>query len=287
MAALTSTTCVVRSLRYHVHIGGPENGRLVFLLHGLMDTGASFAPLGQHLPADWRLIAPDWRGHGDSDPAPQGYWFPDYVADLEALIQHYAGSQGQATLVGHSMGGQVASLLAGLRPTRISHLICLDSLNVPATPARDIPRRYRAWLDAQSRPPAPRSYDNIESLATRIRHRYPELLEAHITRLAQAWSKPDDHGRVRLATDPLHQVPFPGGFDPEEAMAVWRNVTASVLCLDASDSQARRWISAATLAQRRASFPHVKHAVIPDCGHMLHLEKPTAVAEHISKFVGT
>lgn len=285
MTALTPTSTRIRSLRYNLHVGGPENAAPVFLLHGLMDTGASFEPLAGHLPADWRLIAPDWRGHGDSDPAPQGYWFPDYVADLEALIQQYAGDTEPVTLVGHSMGGQVASLLAGLRPSRVAHLVCLDSLNVPATPPTDIPRRYRGWLDAQSTPPAPRIYDDIEQLATRICKRYPELQESQITHLARAWSKPADDGRIRLATDPLHHVPFPFGFDPEDAMAIWRQVTAPVLCLDAGESQAARWIDADTMAARRSSFQNVEHAVVPDCGHMLHLEKPAAVAQRLVGFV--
>lgn len=286
MSALSPTSTHVRSLDYNLHVGGPEHGPPVFLLHGLMDTGASFAPLADHLPDHWRLIAPDWRGHGDTDPAPQGYWFPDYVADLEALVQQFADTQSPVTLIGHSMGGQVASLLAGLRPGRVGHLVCLDSLNVPATPAADIPRRYRAWLDAQVTAPAPRTYDNVDSLAARIRRRYPELQKAQVAHLAQAWSKPTDDGGIRLATDPLHHVPFPLGFHPEEAMAVWREVTAPVLCIDAGESQAARWIDAETMAERRASFNNVEHAVVPDCGHMLHLEQPAAVAERITAFVG-
>lgn len=285
MPVLTPITRTVRSLGYNLHVGGPEHGPIVFLLHGLMDTGASFDPLARHLPSDWRLIAPDWRGHGASDNAPQGYWFPEYVADLETMIAQLADPADTVTLIGHSMGGQVASLFAGLRPARVSRLVCLDSLNVPATPVTDIPRRYRSWLDAQSTPPAPRTYDDLDSLAARIRQRYPELQESHIAQLAQAWSRPTDNGRLRLATDPRHRVPFPGGFHPEDAMAVWREVTAPVLCLDAGESQATRWIDSETMARRRACFQQVEHAVIPDCGHMLHLEKPAAVAEKITAFV--
>lgn len=260
------------------------DGPLVFLLHGLLDTGASFAPVAEHLSPKARLLAPDWRGHGDSDRAPDGYWFPDYVADLDALIDSLAGSEPIA-LVGHSMGGQIASLYAGLRPDRVSHLICLDSLNVPATASETMPRRYRDWLAAQSRPPAPRRYPDLGALAGRIHARYPELTEAQVRQLAEDWSRPDDHGGIRLASDPLHRVPFPVAFHPEDYMAVWRQVTAPVLCLDGGRSPASRWINAAEMQRRRDCFRDVTHDLLPDCGHMLHLEQPAGVAARITQFL--
>ncbi|MDN5939824.1 MAG: alpha/beta hydrolase [Salinisphaera sp.] len=274
---------LVRGLRYHIHVGGPSSGQPLFLLHGLMDTGASFAPLAEHLPG-WRLIAPDWRGHGHSERAPQGYWFPDYVADLDLLVAHYTGD-GKAILVGHSMGGQVAALYAGLRSERISRLVLLDSLNLPATPAEDIPRRYRAWLDAQQQRPRPRSYANREQLAGRIRKRYPELAAEQTQKLARAWSQPGADGQVQLVSDPLHRVPFPMGFHPAEAMAVWRRIQAPTLYLEGGDSPGRRWLSGDEMQRRRACFADLQHAILPGCGHMLHLEQPTRVGEHIAAFV--
>lgn len=284
LSEIDQTFVTVRGLRYSLRTIGPADGPPLFLLHGLLDTGASFAPLIAHLGEDYRVLAPDWRGHGDSDNAPQGYWFPDYVADLEALVSALAGDA-PVRLVGHSMGGQAASLYAGLRPARVHRLALLDSLVVPATPPADIPRRYRAWLDAQAAPPAPKTYDSVATLAERIRRRYPELAAAQVEHLAEAWSKPTDDGRVQLATDPLHHVPFPYGFRPEEAMAIWREVAAPVLCLDAGDSPARKWIDADEMARRRASFPRLDHKIVPGCGHMLHLEKPAAVAAELRPFL--
>lgn len=285
MPVLETATTPIRSLRYHLHRSGPSDGKPIFLLHGLMDTGASFAPLAAQLSDDWHLIAPDWRGHGATDAAPQGYWFPDYVADLEALIEAYTKADEPVTLIGHSMGGQVASLYAGLRPARVTQLICLDSLNVPATPPSDMPKRYRQWLDAQASPPQPRTYRDKTQLAERIRRRYPELSAAQINSLTRAWSRPTDDGRIRLVTDPLHQVPFPLGFHPEEAMAIWRQVTAQTLFLDAENSQSARWIDAHTMAQRRACFQQGTQQTVAGCGHMLHLEKPGAVADRVITFL--
>lgn len=274
----------IRGLSTHIHHAGPADGPVLFLLHGLLDTGASFAPLAEHLPG-LRLIAPDWRGHGDSDNDPNGYWFPDYVADLEVLVDCFARREGPTPIVAHSMGGSVASLFAGLRPERVSHLVCLDSLNVPDTPAEKIPRRYRGWLDAQSSPPQARLYDSLQALAQRIKKRYPELSNEHIQQLAQDWSRPTADGRIRLANDPRHRIPFPYGFRAADNMAVWRQVTARVLCLDGAESPASQWTSEAEMARRRACFADVTHICMPGCGHMLHLQQPKAVAEQLQWFL--
>lgn len=274
----------VRGLRYRIRAHGPDAGPTVFLLHGLLDNGAGFEPLARALPEGWRLVAPDWRGHGDSEAAPGGYWFPDYVADLDALVRQESERE-PITLIGHSMGGQAASLYAGLRPDRVRHLICLDSLQVPATSPEHLRERYRAWLDAESEPPAPRRYDSLEALAERIGRRYPELAEGAVAWLADIWSRPDGDG-VRLAVDPRHFLPFPIAFHPEEAMAVWSRVEAPVLCLDGGASPAREWLSAEARSRRRDAFADCTERSVPDAGHMLHMQCPAETAAAITAFVG-
>lgn len=274
----------LRGLRYHFRIWGKPDSPPVFLLHGLLDTGASFAPMVEAMQGDWRLIAPDWRGHGDTEEDPRGYWFPDYVADLEAMLDHFVGEP-PVRLVSHSMGATVASLYAGLRPARVSHLVCLDALNVPARTADMVPDRYRAWLDAESSPPPPKTYADVAELAGRIRKRYPELKPAHIERLASDWSRPYENGRIRLANDPRHFVASPYGFIPEHAMAVWAQVSAPVLCLDGGDSPVQKWIPDEEMQRRRGAFRQMTRDVLPGCGHMLHLEQPGAVAQKIEAFL--
>ncbi|MES1926462.1 alpha/beta hydrolase [Salinisphaera sp. T31B1] len=282
----------VGALSYAVREAGPPDAIPVFLLHGLMDTGASFDALAQAMdkrrPGHFRFIAPDWRGHGDTGALADTYWFPEYLVDLERLIVDCVPERDRAVvLVGHSMGGQVASQYAGVRPTRVSHLITLDSLNVPDADPADTPSRYRRWLDAKQRPPQERVYDDVEAIAARIGKRYPELSEAQRLALASQWSSPVSavDARRRMRHDVWHRVTFPYGFRLDEAMALWRSVEARVLCLDAADSF-MRWISdAQEMARRRACFADVTHAVIPACGHMLHIEQPDRIADQIDTFL--
>lgn len=277
----------LRGLRSHLRTAGNCDHTHLFLLHGLFDTGASFAPLVDALltaAAPLYCIAPDWRGHGDSGQAVEGYWFPDYLADLDALIAAFSPQQ-PVILVGHSMGGQIASMYAGARPERVSHLITLDSLNIPDAPVTQTANRYRNWLDGVQRNRAQRTYAAIENIADKIGRRYPELGPDLCYSLAASWSRPTADGRWRLAFDPRHRLPFPYGFRAQEAKALWRHVTAPTLCLDAEHGFSRTRMDADIMAERRRCFVHLSHRIIPDCGHMLHLQAPAAVADAIRDFL--
>ena len=91
---------------------------------------ASFQFTVDELDKDWYVIAPDWRGFGLSDWAPQGYWFPDYVADLSAII-NIISPDVEISLVGHSMGGNIAGLYTGVYPEKVQKLILAEGFGMP------------------------------------------------------------------------------------------------------------------------------------------------------------
>ena len=114
-----------------------------------MDVAASGQCVVDAMREDRHIIAPDWRGYGDTawdGAAPDSYWFPDYLGDLDALLDALAGEQ-PVDLVGHSMGGHVATLYAGARPQRIRRLVNLEGFGMPASPPEQAPKRYAQWLD--------------------------------------------------------------------------------------------------------------------------------------------
>lgn len=273
------------------HIGQGSAVPLV-LLHGLMDNSAGFAPLLAALDRYDLLrrrviLAPDWRGHGDSTDTPGEYWFPNYLADLEALLDAL-GLAGPVVLIGHSMGGQVASLYAGARPTRVAGLITLDSLNVPDADPDDTPARYRDWLDTRATGRAPkddRRYDSMAAFIDRLARRYPELDAAALEFLAGIWLRPGEDGGRQQRIDPAHRRRMPYGFRAAEAAALWRAVRCPVLCVDGGRSPATRFVGADTLAARRACFDRMTHATIPGCGHMLHIQDAPAVADVVGPFI--
>lgn len=293
MPSITRTLSL-RGLTCQLHDYSADNtatdAPLMLLLHGLFDTGASFEPLlaalQRHDLTPYRYIAPDWRGHGGSDRAHDGYWFPDYLGDLDALIARLSPQQ-PVVLVGHSMAGQVASMYAGARPEAVSHLITLDSLNVRDAPVAATAERYRRWLDALRTPLQPKRYASLDAMVERIGRRYPELDAATQIQLARSWTRALPDGELELASDPRHRWPFPYGFRLAEAMALWRAVRAPVLWLEAEHGPTRQWLTGADIAARQACFARCEHRIIAACGHMLHLQAPQAVAAAMADFLTT
>src|SRR5690606_5414165 len=157
------------------------------LLHGWMDVGASWQfvvdAFGDAFVHGRQIIAPDWRGFGHSrPPAPcDHYAFADYLADLDQLLDHYAGAQ-PADLVAHSMGGNVAMLYAGIRPARVRRLVNLEGFGLPATRPEQAPGRYARWMDEIRQHERGelqlKSYADADGVAGRLMKTNPRL-DAH------------------------------------------------------------------------------------------------------------
>jgi pimeloyl-ACP methyl ester carboxylesterase len=278
----------IRGLRYHVRTWGEPGRPAFFLLHGWMDVSASFQFLVDRLRRDWYVIAPDWRGFGLTEWAPAGYWFPDYYADLDALIEIYA-PHAPVDLVGHSMGGNIVVMYAGLRPERVRRVITLEGLGLARTSPDSAPRRLVQWMDAQNEPPRFKPYASFGELAQRLMAKNPRLTEDRAAFLAQHWGRETSDGRVELRSDPRHKVANPYPFRIEEWLAVWRRVTAPVLLVNGRDSHIPGWLrdTPEQVAERKAAFRDLREIDIEDCGHMMHHDQPGRLAEVIERFLGT
>ena len=287
MKASASLYYEVRGLRYHVRRwpGGP--GRRVVLLHGWMDVSASFQFLVDALPSHWEVFAPDWRGYGLSDWGKSDcYWFPDYLADLDALLEHIS-PQAPIDLVGHSLGGNVACLYAGVRPARIRRLVNLEGFGMPATQPEQAPGRYARWLDELGDRKGFRPYADFAALAERMQRNNPRLTNERAEFLARHWGREMADGQVALRGDPAHKIVYPLLYRYEEARACWREVTAPVLWVDAAESKAleRVALDAAQYAERRAAFRNLRYVTVSNAGHMLHHDQPERVARLLEEFL--
>ncbi len=287
----------VRHLRYHVrHWGSPSAGEPpLVLVHGWMDVAASWQFMVDVLRTDRWIIAPDWRGFGltkASDPAPDSYWFPDYLADLDALLDHYVQDQ-PVDLVGHSMGGNVAMLYSGVRPLRIRRLVNLEGFGLPETRPAQAPERYAKWMDEvkalHQGGMALKTYDSPEGVARRLMKTNPRLGADQAAWLARHWAAPNARSQWEILGDPAHKIVSAHLYQVEEALAIYRRITAPVLSVTASDDSLSQWWKGQfTLAQykeRLKAVPVLQNAVISDAGHMLHHDQPSQLAQLIEEFL--
>ncbi len=191
-------------------------------------------------------------------------------------------------LVGHSMGGNVAAMYAGIRPERVAKLVNLEGLGLTGTRAERAPERYARWLAELAEKPAFRDYENFEALAERLRGNNSRLSGEKAAFLARHWGRSKPDGRVELASDPAHKLVNPVLYRVEEAEACWRKVAAPVLWVVGAESKAPEMLrlSSADLAARKACFQRLTERVIPEAGHMLHHDQPERLAAVIEEFLG-
>jgi pimeloyl-ACP methyl ester carboxylesterase len=276
----------LRGLRYHVRTWGEAPAPKLFLLHGWMDVSASFQFLVDCFEREWHVIAPDWRGFGLTQWAREGYWFPDYYADLDALLNLYQADS-PVFLVGHSMGGNIAGMYAGLRPHRVAKLVTLEGLGMRRTEPDAAPKRIVDWMDSQIEPPRFSTYKTFADLASRLKRNNARLSDDKAEFLARHWGHETPNG-VELRSDPRHKAANPYLYRIEEAIATWRHITAPALLVNGKDSHIPAWLKdhPEQFAERKAAFRDLREEELEDCGHMMHHDQPEKLARLIEEFFG-
>jgi pimeloyl-ACP methyl ester carboxylesterase len=267
------------------------------LVHGWMDVAASYQfvidALSEAFVQGRTIIAPDWRGYGQTGSAgADNFWFPDYLADLDFLLDHYAPGQ-PVDLVGHSMGGNVAMLYAGVRPERIRKLVNLEGFGMPATRPSQAPGRFAKWMDElkslHKGEMALKPYNDVDGVARRLMRTNPRLSQDKADWLARHWAAPDAQGQWRILGDAAHKITNAQLYRVDEVLEIYQRISAPTLAIEASDDSLGKWWEGKyTLAQyheRLQSVPQVTTAVIVDAGHMLHHDQPEQLARLFEDFL--
>ncbi len=290
----------VRGLSYHVQIwcdAAPSPLPPLVLLHGWMDIAASYQFMVDAFSAAFAkgrtIIAPDWRGFGQTGSGQaDNFWFPDYLADLDFLLDHYAPGQA-IDLVGHSMGGNVAMQYAGVRPARIRKLVNLEGFGLPASQPSQAPGRYAKWMDElkslQRGELALKPYDDVGGVARRLMKTNPRLSPDKANWLASHWARPDAEGKWQILGEPAHKITSAQLYRLDEVLEIYRRISAPTLAIEASDDSLGLWwqgkYSLAEYHERLEQLPQARVAVIQDAGHMLHHDQPEKLAALIEGFL--
>lgn len=289
----------LRGMRYHLRTWGtptPGTAPLV-LAHGWMDVAASWQfvvdALSDEFTQDRYIIAPDWRGYGLTEGPPTDcYWLPDYLGDLDALMDILSPDQA-FDLVGHSMGGNVVMHYAGCRPERIRRLINLEGFGMPATRPSQAPARLTQWLNEikalQKGESDLRTYTDAKGVAARLMKTNQRLTPDKADWLAQHWAAPDAAGQWRILGDAAHKVINPYLGRVEEIIEIYKSITAPTLFIEASDDSLSGWwkgrFTLAEFHERLQAVANLKKATVPDAGHMLHHDQPTVLADLMESFL--
>jgi pimeloyl-ACP methyl ester carboxylesterase len=278
----------VRGLNYHCRCWGAAGAPIIFMLHGFQDGSASWQFTVDELKGDWQVIAPDWRGYGLTEwSGADSYWFPDYLADLEALLAHYSPEY-PARLVAHSMGAHVASVYAGIRADRVSHLVNVDGFGPPGFRQDPAPRRLTKWL-AQLQDDTPqRPYIDFDEFALRMQSENPRLTDERARFIVQHWGKEDAaQGGVVRRADPAHKRLNPVPLSQDEIIACWRQTQASVLWVDGAQSGLweRLMMNPPDFEARVSAYQDLRIEHFDDCGHNVHHDQPAQLASLIEDFL--
>jgi pimeloyl-ACP methyl ester carboxylesterase len=278
----------VRGLKLHYLEWGDPDGDPLILIHGFLDHARSWerfvAALEKQSPAPRRIIAPDCRGHGDSGWVGAGgyYHFPDYIWDLNALIE--ALKLSAFSLVGHSMGGTISFMYTGTFPERIRKLVLVEGIGPLPAEFSDAPARMERWIAEVRLLPQRKivEYSTLDVAAERMRRKNPRLNPELAVELARSAMRRLENGSWVWKFDPLHRTAAPQPFYSRQAIEFFRRIECPVLIVNGAESRMTR---RPDVEERIAAIGRRTVAEVENAGHMIHHDNPGRLAELVSQFI--
>ncbi len=256
----------------------------IVFVHGFLDSASGWRhAISEELCKNFHIVAPDMRGHGDSDRVGKGgyYHFLDYVADLRSFIQ--AVGRAKVSLVGHSMGGSIVGYYAGAFPDTADRLVLMEGMGPPEneTPAPDrVVHWIRGWNRARLR--KPHVYASTKAAAEKLRARDAKLSAEMALQLATWGTRKEGEG-VAFKHDSLHLTQGPTGYSVDVALEFWQRIPCPVLLIDGGDSRMR--LGPKEHARRTGGLANKHEVEIAGAGHMIQRHQPAELARVLLGFL--
>lgn len=268
-------------LTLHAIERGSRGGPPVLYLHGWLDHAHSFDWLIDALPASWRHVALDFRGHGESSHQSEGgtYPMPTLLADLDFTIEQLNLSP--VHLVAHSMGSAAAFLYSAVRPERVRSLTAIDNLGVSGGPPESVIGKLREALEGAHKPLRKRSYASLEDAVARVRENNPGFSEKVARHLTQFGTERLADGRVQFRFDPAHRRWSGFTLDEAQLLAILRAVRCPTQIIRGSRGHV---LDDARLSARLEALGNPAVHLV-EGGHHVHLDAPVEVARWIEPFI--
>ncbi|NIJ40878.1 pimeloyl-ACP methyl ester carboxylesterase [Parvibaculum indicum] len=262
-------------LRLHYVDWGNENASPMLMIHGGRDHCRNWDWTAQALRNDYHIIAPDLRGHGDSDwMLGSTYQMNDYVYDIAQLI--HQKDLAPLTIVAHSMGGAVALRYTGLYPENVKKLVVIEGLGPSPKmleKGKDVTtdQRIRNWIDETRKLSGrqPRRYASIEEAYKRMQDENPHLSPERARHLTIHGVHQNEDGTYSWKFDNYVRVFPPTGFDEETTTYLWSRITCPTLLIRGTES----WASDPVKDGRAKHFQNAEVVNIEGAGHWVQHDK--------------
>jgi pimeloyl-ACP methyl ester carboxylesterase len=253
---------------HYVDWGNTEKPPLL-LIHGGRDHARNWDWVAERLRNDYHIIAPDLRGHGDSEWARGSqYALVDYVLDIAQLLEQL--QLFPILLIGHSLGGAIACQYSGIYPERVKRLVAIEGLGPPTEQLRRGPayQRMQTWI-TQMRTFAgryPRRYASLEDAVQRMQEANKHLSPSQARHLTIHGIYRNEDGTYTWKFDNYVRASSPYEFNMDEACSIWQRITCPTLLLRGTES----WASDPMQDGRASAFQQAQCVNISRAGHWVH-----------------
>lgn len=281
----TSHSYFSQRLRLHYVDWGNPDKPLLLLIHGGRDHCRNWDWVARALRDDWHIVAPDLRGHGDSEWASGGsYAMVDYTLDVAQLLEALQAEP--VTIIGHSLGGSIALQYTGTYPKRVERVVAIEGLGPPPgmikeTPA---PQRMRHWV-GEMRALAkrhPRRYASLNECVERMREANPNLTADQAYHLTVHGVIRNEDGTYTWKFDNYVRAASPYLFNMGDARSLWEQITCPTLLVRGTDS----WASDPEIDGRATAFRDYKLVNIEKAGHWVHHDQLDVFLGAVREFLG-
>lgn len=262
-------------LRLNIVEWGDPSAPPLLLQHGGRDHARSWDMIAEAFAGDYRIIAPDLRGHGDSDWSGDGaYDLADFVQDFATLVRML--DLPPCAMIGHSLGGNIIARFAGLYPDRVTKTVNIEGLGLAPhleaeAAGRDEIDVLRELIERRARFSAftPRRFPDLAALAARIGEVNPRLSPAFAEHLARHASRANPDGSVTVKHDPAIRDAAPIDIRTETKHRLWSAITCPVLLCYGAQS----WASNPAVDGRAKHFRNARVELFDDAGHWVHHDR--------------